>query len=81
METPEELKERLFTLVAARVDDFGLHLATFHVQLEQAYQLARIAESLDKIEKEGIFNYPMSAKEDEPETYSTSADNPDAEGG
>jgi len=62
METPEELKARLLCLVtdkrADHWDEIQIGYTNLHLQIEQVYQLARIAGSLEKIEKEGIFNYP-----------------------
>ncbi len=77
METPEELKARFL------VDRDGLVSPNIYVEI--AYQLARIATALEKIEEEGIFNYPRTMKEEPdwlPETDypPTSADNPEVEG-
>jgi len=52
METPKELKARLLEFEDGRELDFEVMLI-----------LARIAESLDRIEKEGIFTYPRPMEE------------------
>jgi len=51
METVEELRERLNR-------EFPIS-----IEIEKVIQLARIAESLDRIEKEGIFTYARELRE------------------
>ena len=66
-ESPEELKERLMEVVTILDQPANSALALqLGFDIQKIYQLARIAVSLDRIEKEGIFNYPRELKEDDP---------------
>jgi len=95
METPEELRSRLFSDVsrpyqmqAERYSALGGASREMpapdpvkmglDVSVEQVYQLARIADSLEKIQKEGIYTLKVEGLYKEPETHPTSADNPEA---
>jgi len=67
METSKELRERLDTFIGVTPEtEYGIGLFDMQLRLEQIIQLARIADSLEKIETEGIFTYPRDFEE-EPE--------------
>lgn len=58
METPDEIKTRMLKLVNSWTFDEGSDNAISRtMQVEEIYQLARVANALEKIADEGIYVY------------------------
>lgn len=65
METPEALRERLIKDHFEPGSSVELKVSMLRVQVEQVYQLARIAGDLEEIKKNGIWVEEVPKEEED----------------
>ncbi len=67
MLTPEQVEDYLHKLSSGREKGPSHDVQMTEIGIAQAFQLTRIAVALEKIAKEGIYNYPSGTEEEESE--------------